>query len=258
MSPPALPKRQSFSTASHPYIRPNSAGVRKSSTTGAVDQVSTNLIRYSQSLIQSQAQQLSGRPQQIRNATAPPKSIPSGYAFAHNTLQQVKQRPIPYQIQTHTMQGPLFRHPSYDNEIIASPTFTESCGTADFGSFPREMDSPDSICYSPMFQPSLYSAHTPELVSSDSVSTLDNRSLDGRSSSSLHLDHGNKAYLSQPFVNLDYADQYQSVPLIDPNQWTPGAEKIANQWLQFSPRPDSGTMNFEQQQHYQQQQQQLS
>lgn len=247
MSPPSLPKRQSASAASHPYSRPASAGARKTSS----DQISTNLMRYSQSLVQGQAQQLSGRTQHVRTQPGFPTSFPAGYTFGHNALQQqhMKQRPVPYQIQTTLMSSPVMSHHNCDMPTLSSPTYPASFTTADYGPYARgEIESPTSVCYSPMFQPSMYSPSTPDLVSSDSISTLDSHpSMTGKMD---QMSRHNSIYANHSYINLD-SSSYQNIPLVDPNQWTPGTEKIASQWLQFSPRQDGGLMNtFEQlQQH---------
>lgn len=236
MSPPAIPKRQSLSSsATHPYSRPVVAGVRQT----AVEQVSNSLMRYSQSLIQAQALQLSGQPQQIRTPPVLPTSVPSGYAFNHNTFHSAKHRPVPYPIQTQTSQFSNFNQPDYE-QAISSPNYSDIYSPIDLVSFSGEMASPEAFSYSPMFQPSLYSANTPDLVSSDSISTMDSRS-----TSSLHSEQmasNSQTCLSQPYGLMDHS-QYQTMPVVAPNQWTPGAEKMANQWLEFSPRQEPASMD---------------
>lgn len=123
---------------------------------------------------------------------------------------------------------PQFNQPDYGQ--IASPTYT------DFGSTP-----PEPVCYSPVDANTLYSASTPELVSSDSISTMDSRSSISTSGDNGLNGNPHMQYVNQPYMHLGYQPQPENgaAPLVDPNQWTPGIDKmalLANQWLDFSPQ----------------------
>lgn len=267
MASPVGNKRQPMTSASHPYQRPASGGHR----TNSGDQVSSNLARYSQSLIMAQSQQLSGRASQQQQQQQQPQSLGRQASYS-STTSSSSARPLamptsmpvhyatsgigntPFQLQpplAHTV--PSFRQPDYGSgpQELGSPV--EYVSTA--GVYGRlGTATPESICYSPIFQPDMYSVGTPELVSSDSVSTLDSRSslsLGGGGGCSGMLGGGlygkqqqpqqQLPYVNQPYVNqqafmgLEYC-QTGAAPLIDPNQWTPGVDKFANQWLQFSPQ----------------------
>ncbi|CCG83886.1 protein of unknown function [Taphrina deformans PYCC 5710] len=257
MSPPGATKRQSLSAASHPYQRPSSGGGRK----GSSDSVSSNLLRYSQSLIQAQAQQLSGRTQppvaQSRaGSCSGPTSMPKAYNYINMGASSFQ------------LQQPNFRQPDYSRgpspAMAADYSIPADYHTPGAGYGLRGAGTPDSVAYSPVFQPGMYPSSTPELVSSDSFSTVDSTS-----SLSLHTDlHTSMAAQQQqqqlqqqpqigslmPYMNQAYPTQQQQpymtqsptylsfdlpasgMQTIDPNQWTPGVDKIANQWLQFSPQ----------------------
>lgn len=241
MSPATSVKRQSVTSAMHPYQRPSSAGLRKNSG----DEVANNLMRYSQCLVQAHSQQLSHQAPMIRrNSSIPrPVSVPHGYAPVTNVSTQ----------RVHSGgQAPQFRQPDYAQ--APSPATSDFGGTREvmFPHYSRGQSmTPDPYAYSPIEAPSMYSVSTPELVSSDSFSTLDSRS----SYTSASLDTRppvSMPYVNQPYMGITFPQQQQlSTAMVDPNQWTPGVDKmnmLANQWLEFSPQ-SADMMYFPSEQH---------
>ena len=229
MMSPGSSKRQSLSSTGHPYQRPGSAGYRKNSG----DSVASNLARYSQSLIQSQSQQLGNRGPQRTLSMPAPTSMPIGYANG------------PYQLQPPLGMMPHFRHPDYDHP--ASPMPMEYGGPPEFSpAMLRDAGASEHPCYSPLYDQSVYSASTPDLLSSESISTMDSRS-------SFSMDPS--MYRQMPYVNQPYSqtamhhpntqtyDYGGGIPVgYDPTQWTPGADKLAKQYLDFANvSPSAGT-----------------
>lgn len=231
MSPASSLKRQSLIAASHPYQRPSSAGLRKNSG----DDVANNLLRYSQNLMQAQSQQLSNHaPMVRRNSSIPrPTSVPQGYAPVNN--QSFSRGHMPGQV-------PQFRQPDWTQ--APSPTGSDFSGTSGnremmYQNYGRgQFMTSDSYSYSPVDASTMYSAATPELVSSTSLSTLDSRS----SFNSTTLDSRPQVtmpYVNQPYMGVTFQQPQPGTAIIDPNQWTPGVDKmnmLANQWLEFSPQ----------------------
>lgn len=156
------------------------------------------------------------------------------------------QHALLYSMPSSAPNMPTFRQPDYNDMTsyafadygVTAPEFTGvSYGQA--GTY-----TPDSSCQSPVFQSSLYSVSTPEMVSSDSVSTIDTHTPAMTFNTLEQLNSGPPSSSQKPFMHLDYSN-LQAMPIMDPSKWTPGLDpdKFANQWLQFSPQQHDG-MSF--------------
>ncbi|ORY75754.1 hypothetical protein BCR37DRAFT_395440 [Protomyces lactucae-debilis] len=245
MSPTHGQKRSAQSiqrVVSHPYARPSSAS---RSTSGDLA-VSSNLMRYSQSLIQAQANQLSGRgQQQFRVQSQSPTMMHAPSLNRPTSIQQQQQS--------------SFYEASHAQSFVGgSPTLQDwpvqmgySPSASDMAYGAAQMD--DGRYNTSMYglQPSLYSVSTPELVSSDSLGTLSTLS-GGRYPLKHDAMHGDGTYMTnqhalykgdiamtmqqqQHLLQLQAAYARPATPhepVSDPKQWTPGADRLS-QYLRF-------------------------
>ena len=266
-SPTMVGKRQgSLPSNAHPYQRPPSVNSMRNRSMGDVA-----VARYSQSLIQAQAQQQRAQLSRL-SVTAPmPTSNPIGYGPMSVPATQTQ-----FNLGTGTMSSrsspssphgvgavssmPAFRRPDYSAYgPMTGGSNASSNQDFDAHGFSRaDVISPEcAATSSPVFATSMYSASTPDLTSSESLGVGLIPSL--RKNSSATSLPANLTPTGMTGVGVggsswyDYANlgqqtgQQQSLapPLktpnfMDPSQWTPGVEKM-KQFLDFgdgiSPAP---------------------